>query len=418
MQVDRRPALVRAAGRLARRLARSRVEAAPVAAPDSTPDPTPSAPGLVGSNSGGPKLVGRARVLSLGLVFSVFAVVVVSHQLSPYLVVFGVALCTAAGLIRPRWVVVGLGALTVAYLVPHLPYLRNSHNLSGSPLNPRDILNALSNPFDNAQSSGFDGRQPLPGRSLTALGAPALILGMWVLGMIGAFRRLRAGRPVLMLVLLIASPAFLAFGQNYGGEAIFRIYLFSLPWAAALAASALAPRSGRWGRLRGGMVVVVLSGVAVLFLSSFYGSIELYRVRPGALAAIRYFYDHAEPGSVLGLGAPNVPARVGANYDQFLVGSTPPPLTDVAELQGHRLGADDLPTLSRLYQKHFASSPGKVYLSLSADQDVYAEVLGYMPKGSIAALDRALADSPQWRVFFRNRDAVIYEFVPDPASSG
>jgi len=413
MQVDRRPALVRAVGRLAQRLVGTRVDPAPVASPGSSADPTSSGPGLVG-----PTLAGSARALSLALVFAVFAVVVVSHQLSPYLVVFGVALCTAAGLIRPRWVVVGLGLLTIAYLVPHLPYLRNSHNLSGSPLNPRDILNALSNPFDNAQSSGFDGRQPLPGRSLTALGAPALILGMWVLATIGAFRRLRAGRPVLLLVLLTASPAFLAFGQNYGGEAIFRIYLFSLPWAATLASSALAPRSGRWSRLRGGMVAVALVGVAALFLSSFYGSIELYRVRPGAVAATRYFYDHAEPGSVLGLGAPNVPARVAANYDEFLVGSTPPPLTEVTELQGHRLGAGDLPTLSRLYQQHFFSSPGKVYLSLSADQDVYAEVLGYMPKGSIAGLDRALADSPQWRVFFRNRDAVIYEFVPDGAPSG
>jgi len=325
---------------------------------------------------------------------------------------------TGAGLVRPRWVVVGLAAGTAAYLVQHLPYLRNSHNLSGSPLNPRDILNSLSNPFDNAQASGFDGRQPLPGRTLTALGAPALIFGMWAMGGIGALRRLRAGRPALLLVLLAGAPALLAFGQNYGGEAIFRIYLFSLPWAAILAACALAPRSGVWGRLSGTAVVVVLSGVVVLFMSAFYGSVELYRVRPGSVAASQYFYAHAEPGSALGLGAPNVPARLADNYDQFVAGSTPPPLTAVEAFQGHQLGAADLDTLASIYQTSVRDTPGKVYLSLSLDQDAYAEVLGYLPKGSIASVDRALAVSPRWRVFYRNGEAVIYEFLPDAAPSG
>jgi len=93
------------------------------------------------------------------------------------------------------------------------------------------------------------------------------------------------------------------------------------------------------------MVVVVLAGVAVLFMSAFYGSVVLYRIRPGAVAASRYFYDHAPPGSVLGLGSPNVPARVGANYDGFGAGSSPPPLTAVEDLQGHRLGTVE-PTIA------------------------------------------------------------------------
>jgi hypothetical protein len=34
-----------------------------------------------------------------------------------------------------------------------------------------------------------------------------------------------------------------------------------------------------------------------------------------------------------------------------------------------------------------------------------------MPEGAVARLERALAEAPEWRVFFRSPDAVIYEFV-------
>jgi len=161
-------------------------------------------------------------------------------------------------------------------------------------------------------------------------------------------------------------------------------------------------------------MVVVLVGIAVLFMSAFYGSVELYRVRPGAVAASRYFYAHAPPGSVLGLGAPNVPARLAANYDEFVAGSIPPPLTAVEAFQGHELGTRDLQTLASIYETYRPAAPAGLYLSLGRDQDTYAEVLGYFPKASLANLDRALAESPQWQIFYRNGDAVIYEFVPQP----
>ena len=282
-QVDRPSAVVRLVGRAARRVVWVK------------PGPTGDGPG--GPAGAGAVATGWRRASALGAVFAVFAVVVCSHQLSPYLVVSGLALLTLAGGVRPRWLVAGLTVVMIGYLVPHLPFLHRTGNLSGSPLNPRDVLRALGNPFDNLKSSGFGGGTPRPGRATTSLGASALIAGMWGLGLIGAFRRLRNGRPVRLLLLLAVAPAFLALGQNYGGEAVFRIYLFSLPWIAAMAASALAPAALRWGRRTAALVVVVLAGAAVLFLAAFYGSVELYRVRPGAVAATLYFYDHAAPGA-------------------------------------------------------------------------------------------------------------------------
>jgi hypothetical protein len=302
--------------------------------------------------------------------------------------------------------------LALGYLALHVGFLRSHGDLSASPFDPRAILGALSNPFDNARTVGFDSANPMAGRRITSMAAPVLVLGLWARASLGAIRRVRAGRPTLMLVLLAGSPALLALGQNYGGEAIFRIFLFSLPWIAALVAFALTPRSDRWGR--GSAVVVggALGVVVVLFMSAFYGSVELYRVRPGSLAASRYFFDQAEPGSVLGLASPNVPARVGARYDQFMIGSTPPTLSSIEGFQHHLLGPADLPALARLYREHAEQTAGDVYLSMSTDQQVYAEVLGLMPPGALAGLDRALASSGEWRLFYRNGDAVIYRFLP------
>jgi hypothetical protein len=269
----------------------------------------------------------------------------------------------------------------------------------------------LSNPFDNAHSLRSDGTDPMIGRRITALGAPALILGMWALAAVGGMRRARAGKPVLLISILGAAPLLLAFVQNYGGEAIFRIYLFSLPFAAVLAAAAVAPTASRW-RLRSGLGAgLTLSAVIVLFMSAFYGSLELYRVRPGSVAAMERFYAEAPSGSVLGVVAANAPVKVGGRYDQFMVGSTPKPLSTIGEFQHRWLGPSDVARLSDMYEQNARETPGNVYLFLSSDQAVYTEVLGLLPKGSLDSLDRALGESPRWEVFLRNADAVIWRFV-------
>jgi hypothetical protein len=397
MQTDRRPAILAAVTRLVARFFRR--------ARDDGESLSPADPVLGILPLGG-------RVLAVSCLFSVFSVIVVSHQLSPYLVLLAAVPLAVLGLVRPRWVVAVLGALAIGYLLVRLSYLHRSHYLSGSPLNPRDILAALSNPFDNTHTNGFAGGHSMPGRAITALAAPGLMVGLWVLGILGIVRRLRAKGPILLLSVLALSPALLALGQNYGGEAIFRIYLFSLPWTAVLGACFVAPRRGRWGPLTGGRVAALLTVVIVLFMAAFWGSVELYRVRPGDVTATQYFFDHAPPGSVLDSATPNVPARLGGNYDLFLSGSTPPPLTSITDFQHRMFGPEDVAAVSDLFQQSVAATTGGLYLSLSADQQVYAQVVGLLPKGSLVGLDLALSQSPHWQVFYRNQDAVIFRYLP------
>lgn len=351
-------------------------------------------------------LPGR-RVAKVIALFAVYAVLVVTHQLTPYAIIIGLALLTTAGLIRPRWVVVALAAIAVAYLLLRLPYVQRTQDLFGS----------FFDPWRNVNGNGFGESRAQLGRRLTALGAPALMLGLWALGAVGVVRRVRAGRPTMVLALLAGSPILIALGQSYGGEAVFRIYLFSLPWTALLAASAIEPRSLRRRARNWGKFGLVLMVAITLFMFAFYGSEELYRVRVGEVHASRHFYETAEPGSVLVLVAPRFPARVAANYDQFITSDSSPSLLESVKTFRHRvLGVDDLRSLARFVTQYVGGSPGNAYLALSTDQQVYAEVLGLSPPGSMASLDRTLARSRAWQLVCRNSDAALYRFSRDVRS--
>ena len=330
---------------------------------------------------------GWARRFVLGTIVGTFAVIVVSHQLSPFLILLGLGLLVMAGVVRPRWVVVVMAALALAYLAEHLAFLRNDGDLAGSPFNPRDVLGALSNPFDNADSGrlrhGPAHGRPAPHRP----GGPGPHARPVAARRPGGGPQIRRGRPTLVLVLLATSPAVLSRARTTAGRRSFastsspcrgRWRWPPAPWRRRRAAGRRHPDTVLGGRAV--MVGVALSVLIVLFMSAFYGSIELYRVRPGAVTANQYFFDHARAGSVLGTVSPNVPSRVSARYDEFDAASTPPALSTVEVFLGHVLGRADLPALARLYREHADTATGDVYLSLSTDQQVYVEVLGLMPR--------------------------------------
>ena len=341
------------------------------------------------------------HVARAAAVLAVFAAVVVTHQLTPYMLIIGVVLLTVAGTIRPRWIVVALAAEAVGYLIPHLGYLQQTQDLFGS----------LLHPFGNVGlDSTHDSTAPI-GHRIVSLAAPAMVLGLWVLAAIGAIRRLRARSATLVLALLTVAPVLLALVQSYGGEAVLRIYLFSLPWTALLAASALTLPE-RPGSLKSSLGTgIVLGGTVVLFMAAFFGSEGLYRVAPGALAASHHFYAHASPGSVLVLGAPQFPSASTANYDRFVSRKGITSLLSDETFLHRELGPGDVDAVTAFVAREAAGRDA--YLALTADQQVYAQVLGLLPDGALRNLGAALAQDRRWTVSYANSSATIYRYVGD-----
>lgn len=253
-----------------------------------------------------------------------------SHELSPYIVTIQLVALAAVGQLRPRWIPLAAAAITIGYLLPHFSYV-NSHY---------GLLSSFGNFFSNVQSPSASGTGTPP-ESQHIIGdcADLLSVGIWLLALVGAWLRRKSKRTVIALLFLTFSPILVLVGGAYGNEGILRVYLFSLPWAVALAASALVPirplgeRRGRHSASetdaavakrnllnrfdRGTLRAPVALAVAIaLFFPAFFGN-DSSNVMPAAqVTTITAFLEKAQPGMIL---APldNTSISDTAKYNQF-----------------------------------------------------------------------------------------------------
>ena len=79
----------------------------------------------------GSQRVGRrtARTIAIAL----FAVIVTTHQLTPYMLIVGLGVLTFLGVVRPRLLVVLFTAMALAYLLPRLDFIQRYYGCWGRP---------------------------------------------------------------------------------------------------------------------------------------------------------------------------------------------------------------------------------------------------------------------------------------------
>ena len=191
-------------------------------------------PGQTASRAGFPALLCFALLL-------IYFVLSFEHELSPYILAVQLGALAVVGLLRPRWLPLLLAAIAVGYLLPHFGFVNRRYGL----------LNSVGQFFSNASPPAFKSGGGLSvAQRLIGHIQEALALGMWCLAIAGAWLRRKSGRPVLALLLLAFSPFLMLVILAYGQEGVLRVYLFSLPWTAALAALALAPFPAAEGELK------------------------------------------------------------------------------------------------------------------------------------------------------------------------
>ncbi len=161
----------------------------------------------------------------------IYFVLSFEHELSPYILAVQVAALAVPRLLRPRWLPLLLAAIALGYLAPRFSYVNSTYGL----------LNSIGNFFSNARPPALQGGSVSAAQRTILRSQEALSLGMWFLAVLGVLLRRRAGRSVASLALLAFSPFITLAMLAYGQEGVLRVYLFSLPWTAALAALALAP---------------------------------------------------------------------------------------------------------------------------------------------------------------------------------
>lgn len=323
--------------------------------------------------------------LAWTLIAVVYFAIVAAHQLTPYLAIAGVGALVLLGLVRRGWLLLlMLVAIAGGYLALH--YSLISQEFGG--------LFSGGNAFENASGVSV---QHHGAEAMTAVIVRTLAVCMWLLALIAIVRRRRALGQVSIAAALAFSPFVIVFVQNYGGEAIYRVFLFSAPWCALLIAGALVElRVVLWQRL---VVACACSVALAAGLQGLYGPVAFDGFTPAELAASQWLYSHAAPGSLLVLAADDFPMLETANYNSYDLQAMPSdPLVREAWLD-----EADVPEVEA-----WIDSLGRrnAYVVFSRSMAAYATYFD-APYG-YTQLASAVRSRPGWSVVYRNADTTIY----------
>ncbi|MFI0221307.1 hypothetical protein [Streptomyces lydicus] len=222
------------------------------------------------------------------------------------------------------------------------------------------------------------------------------------------------------LPLLAIAPLPWAVANSYGGEMIFRVYLFALPATAFGAAALLLPpllatahghglrRPLR--RLRAAAVPVVVVTLFAALSLAYFGKENVNYFTPSETAAAKWLAGHAPEGSLIVGASDNFPyAYADYPYHDRIW------LPEAAPEDQRQVNRDPVSELRVLTG---AGPPRPVYLILNRAQEAQVLATGALPPGTLAHIKHALAHRRDIPVVHRTADTVVHRILPEGAPGG
>ncbi len=324
------------------------------------------------------------RAVAVTLVLTIYFAIVAAHQLTPYAALAGVGALTALDLVRPRWLLISMAVIAGAYLGLH--YQLIAHDFGG--------LFSGGNPIQNA--AGPTGTHQGGADATTKLIIRLLATCMWLSTLVAILCRRRALGRVVFAAVLAFSPFLILGVQNYGGEAINRVFLFSAPWCALLIAGALVelrlPR--RW-------LLATAVTVAALFagLQGLYGAVRVNAFTPAEVTASGWLYAHIPHGSLIVLPQQNFPTLETADYGDYDLAVMP----SDPQVGQSWMNESNLPQV-----KHWLASLGHQTAYVVSSRSMSASVDYYGAPKKYPDLVRALPTTLGGAIVYHNHDVTVY----------
>ncbi|WP_245703697.1 hypothetical protein [Streptomyces lushanensis] len=348
----------------------------------------------------------RQRAIGVALLAPLIAAVNASHQLTP--VMLGMTLMALCLTRRHR----NLGLLVVTGVIMLVWDLTMGRLLF---LDTLGTLRDTAGDLLSNSRAGFAGEPTGPGPELVGHANIMMVALLGVLAAAAVLLRRALTRSALPLLLAAAAPVPLFAVNDYGGEMLFRVYLFGLPGTAFFAAAALVPAvAGTGGRARrpargAGAVALPLALVALLagFLPSYYGKEAMQYAPPAETALVRRAYDRAPDGALILATTGSFPGAY-YRYDHyerwfFTEQEVPENLKMLKDPAGYL--AEGIPD----------GRPAYVILTRTQERATAGE--GYLPPGGFARMSAALKASPLFRVVEEDEHGLVLEHLPDPAAT-
>ncbi len=316
-----------------------------------------------------------------------------SHQLTPFILVSSLFLLAFSRRLHYRSLPVVAGFVTIGWIAfAGRTFVQD--NLPG-------ITRSFGSFLSNASVHQVNGWYANPEEILVSKIDRMLTVLIIVLAVVGYLRNRIAGQRQgwLKALLLIISPMFALAANNYGGEIVFRVLLFSLPFLALYGASALQPAGRMTGsRLADISRVAVLAVMAVGFIFANYGNDRAYYFPQQELSGLNALYNSIPKGSFLiGLVGNNPwPLENYNDFNYYWFTQVSPKA--VAELQ-----ANPVKTLVRdmSWYKHS-------YFVLTSSDLAEIQTMGLMPQDEPQQIENDLIRSNQFRVVESNSSVLVF----------
>jgi hypothetical protein len=344
-------------------------------------------------------LVGRReQAVLLTFLVALFAVIVASHQLTPFPAISACLGLVAVGRCSLR----GLPTLMVVISVGWISFMAYGY-WSG---HLDEVLGGVGQVTSNVSSSVAGRAYESGPQHLQVLHARmglALVVGL--LAVVGAWRRWRRGFDDRIALVLLVAPGVALAMQSYGGEIALRVYMFALPAACLLAAYAVFP-DFPVARLAPRHVVRLAAAIFCIplfiggFLLTRYGNEAFEYVRAGEVAALDHVYESTSgPVEIMWLSSQpaNVPnaSMVHGYRDMervsYVAAQAPRDATDVSAL------------VDRLRE----AGPGTYVLTTRSQEAELIEAEGYS-RGWGDRFRAAMAGAQAVEVVVANDDAAVY----------
>ncbi|MDR0341918.1 MAG: hypothetical protein LBI49_02185, partial [Nocardiopsaceae bacterium] len=346
-----------------------------------------------------------ARLALVACMFPLMVAIASSHQLTPFMLIAALTVLAVFRQVRPVLLPVLMAAITIDWILYGArPWLT---------ANSAQLLAGLGMPLGNTSSHLVGGTQIPFDQVIVEWGARLLSAAIVVLAVAGFFRYRRYhygparrswNRTALLGVAAIPSVA----ANSYGGEIIFRAFLFALPFMAVTAAATFFPHPAIG---RGVRACLALAAVSLTLAGGFtlanYGSEAINYFTPAEVSAAQWLYRTAPAGAEIVAANSNFPwAFVHYNWYTYGFLDSPPALSRAAV-------RDPVDAVTRIMKQDH----GQAYLILTVSQEEQQSLTGTWPPGTVARITRDLLASGKYRIAFRNRDAVVMQLSP-AATSG
>ncbi|MEU2155774.1 hypothetical protein ABZ532_12310 [Streptomyces sp. NPDC019396] len=337
----------------------------------------------------------RQRAVAVAIVAPLIGAINASHQLTPVMLCATLAVLCLSRRYR-NW-----GLLAVTVLIMVVWDLTMGRVLF---LETLGTLRASAGDLLSNSRAGYAGEPTGPGPELVGAANIAMVGVLAVLAGTAVLLRRRLTRSALPLLLAAAAPVPMFAVNDYGGEMLFRVYLFGLPGTAFFAAAALVPAAAGSGRARiaarrTALVALPLALTALLagFLPSYYGKEGMHYAPPAELALTRRAYDRAPEGALILATTGSFPGAYYRydHYERWF-------FTEQDIPENLRMLKDPAGYLARGIPE---GRPAYVILTPTQEKAVTGE--GYLPPGGFAELKAALKQSPLFRVVEESEHGLV-----------